>query len=86
MVLMETEQNLRTERSIVINANSENIWDVLTNPHKIKLFLFSSEVVTDWKVGSHVTFTRETNGTTSQDKGHILEVSSRKAFKIYLLE
>lgn len=49
---MKTEQNLRTERSIVIDADSESIWDVLTNPRKIKLYLFGSEVVTDWRIGS----------------------------------
>lgn len=71
---MENMQNLTTERSIVIDANAESIWDVLTNPGKINLYLFGSEAVTDWKVGSPVTFTRETNGTRYQDKGNILEV------------
>ncbi len=44
---MKIERNLRTERSIVIDANSETVWDVLTNPRKIKPYLFGSEVVTD---------------------------------------
>ncbi len=78
---MENIQNLTTERSIVIDANAESIWDVLTNPGKIKLYLFGSEVVTDWKVGSPVSFSRETNGTKYRDKGNILEVSHGTVLK-----
>ncbi len=78
---MSTAQNLSTERSIIINASTTNIWDVLTNPEKIRLYLFGSEAATDWKVDSPVTFSRVSNGTQYVDKGQILEVSPEELLK-----
>ena len=75
------EQHLKTERSIVINSSAQRIWDVLTNFDKVKLYLFGSEVATDWKVGSPVTFSREFNGKKYQDKGHILEINPEKLLR-----
>lgn len=75
---MKNEQNLSTERSVVINSDLKRIWDTLINPAKIKLYLFGSNVETDWKVGSPVTFTRDSNSVRYQDKGIILEYDEGK--------
>ncbi|MEP6746638.1 MAG: SRPBCC domain-containing protein [Bacteroidota bacterium] len=70
---MTKENNFSTEKSIEINSTPEILWEVLTNPEKIKLFMFGSEIVTSWKPGSPVTFTRVTHGQQWQDKGKILK-------------
>jgi uncharacterized protein YndB with AHSA1/START domain len=75
---MKAKQNLSTELSILINAGSAVIWKVLTDTEMIKQYLFGSNVVTDWKVGSIITFTRITNETEYQDKGEILEIEPKK--------
>ena len=30
------------------------VWDMLTNPQKTKLYMFGCETVTDWKPGSEL--------------------------------
>jgi len=85
---MKQEKNLHTQRSIIINASAVTIWDVLTNPEKIKLYLFGSNVHTDWKVGSPIISTRDRMHPLAEpgehlivDKGQILEVEKEKLLK-----
>lgn len=66
-------QNLQVSESVVINATLERVWHVLTNPEIIKEYLFGTETVTDWKVGSEVIFQGEYNGHKYRDKGVIKE-------------
>jgi uncharacterized protein YndB with AHSA1/START domain len=78
---MKNEQNLSAEGSVLINSDVKRIWNTLTNPAKIQLYLFESNVETDWKVGSPITFTRDWNGTQYQDKGTVLEHEESKLLK-----
>jgi uncharacterized protein YndB with AHSA1/START domain len=85
---MEKGQNLRSENSIVINSSAKHIWDVLTNPQLIKLYLFGSNVKTSWHVGSSITFTRDRLHEKAKladqpivDKGQVLEVEKEKYLK-----
>ncbi len=78
---MKKKQNLTTKGSIVINSKAESIWDVLTNPDKIKQYLFGSEAITDWKVGHPVIFQRNSGGKIYRDKGEILDVVPNKLLK-----
>ena len=66
--------SLGVEKSIVINASKPKIWKVLTDPNLIKEYLFGTETITDWKVGSDLTFRGEWQGQSYKDKGHILEI------------
>jgi uncharacterized protein YndB with AHSA1/START domain len=65
---------LRASASIEINTSSESVWDALTNPEKIKAYLFGTETITDWKVGSPIVFQGEYESHIYQDKGNVLEV------------
>lgn len=56
-----------------VNAPLEKVWDALTNPEMVKQFLFGSQLVTDWKVGSEIIFQGEWEGQTYKDKGEVLE-------------
>lgn len=67
------DKNLIASHSVEINTNPEKLWDVLTNPHKIKIYLFGTETITDWKIGSPILFQGEYNGQAYKDKGNILE-------------
>jgi len=44
------------EKSIAIKAPAANVWDALTNPEKTKKYFFHCKVLSDWKVGSPITF------------------------------
>lgn len=43
-------------KSIAIKAKPGEVWDALTNPEKTKKYFFNSEVHSDWKPGSSITF------------------------------
>lgn len=74
-------KGLSVSKSIQIHANAEKVWDVLTNPEKIKVYLFGTETITDWKVGSPVIFQGEYQGQQYKDKGTVLEVIENKTLK-----
>ena len=65
--------DLEVSESIDVHATPGRVWEVLTNPEIIKEYLFGTQTVTDWKVGSPEFFHGEYNGTTYKDKGVILE-------------
>jgi len=69
---------LVTTKSIEINSSSEKVWDALTNPEKIKVYLFGTETITDWKVGSSIIFQGEYQGHKYKDKGTIKEIVHAK--------
>lgn len=64
---------LRVDASVSINSDVKKIWDVLTNPEKIKQYLYGTETITDWKVGSTVIFQGEYQGHKYKDHGTVLE-------------
>jgi len=65
-------KSLKVSKSIEINAKGEQVWDALTNPEKIKVYLFGTETITDWKVGSPIIFQGEYEGHKYKDKGNVL--------------
>ena len=65
--------NLVVAKSILVNANKTKVWEALTNPTLIKEYLYGTNTVTDWKVGSEIIFQGEYSGQTYRDHGVILE-------------
>lgn len=61
-----------------IQANAARVWNALTEPEQIKQYLFGTQVTTDWKVGSPITYSGVWQGKPYQDKGKILEVTPEK--------
>ena len=43
-------------KSIRIKAEPKQVWDALTNPEKTKKYFFHCEVLSEWKMGSAITF------------------------------
>lgn len=66
-------KNLHVEKSIIIQASKEEVWDALINPEKIKVYLFGTSTKTDWIPGSSISFRGEYQGTVYNDKGKVLE-------------
>ena len=73
--------DLKVSKSIVIKSSAENVWDGMTNPDKIKVYLFGTETITDWKTGSAIIFQGEYNGQHYKDKGNVLENQPNKLLK-----
>lgn len=66
-------RNLKVSKSISINASAEQVWETMTNPEKIKVYLYGTQTITDWEVGSPIIFQGEYQGHTYKDKGNVLE-------------
>jgi uncharacterized protein YndB with AHSA1/START domain len=66
-------QNLIVSKSVNVNAEPAKVWEALTNPEIIKEYLFGTETITDWKVGSEIIFQGEYNGQKYRDKGIVRE-------------
>lgn len=58
---------------MIIKANPKVVFDALTDPQKVKQYLFGTNLKTDWKVGSPITYTGEWQDQTYEDKGEVLE-------------
>ena len=61
-----------------INAPASKVWDALTKPEQIKQYMFGTQVTTDWRVGSPITYKGEWKGKSYEDKGKVLEVEPHK--------
>ncbi|WP_426997852.1 SRPBCC domain-containing protein [Pseudarthrobacter sp. N5] len=59
--------------TITINAPAQRVWSVITDREAIKEFMFGTEVVTDWQVGSPIVWRGVWEGKEYEDKGLILE-------------
>jgi uncharacterized protein YndB with AHSA1/START domain len=66
---------------VTINAPRADVWDALTNPEKVKKYMHGTEMATDWKEGSPITWTGEWKGKPYQDKGEVLEVEPERLLK-----
>jgi len=66
------------QATTVVNAPASKVWDALTKPNLIKQYLFGTEVTTDWKVGSPITYKGEWQGKSYEDKGEILQIEPDK--------
>ena len=64
--------------TVAINAPTSRVWDALTKPDLIKQYLFGTEVTTDWRVGSPITYEGTWEGKAYKDKGKVLQVEPGK--------
>jgi len=67
--------NLTLKTRISIKAPAQKVWQALTDPAIVKQYFFGTNVQSDWKKGSPITWTGEWQGKTYQDKGTILDVN-----------
>lgn len=72
------QPNFIARASTTIDAPAARVWDALTKPELIKQYLFGSDVVTDWKVGSPIYYRGEWQGRAYEDKGTVLEVQKNR--------
>src|SRR4051812_14964297 len=75
---------LAFKKSIPIHAPVSRVWDALTDPAKIKQYLFGTEAKTDWKKGSNIIYSGVWDGKPYEDKGKIIDiVPERKLHTTY---
>jgi uncharacterized protein YndB with AHSA1/START domain len=72
------DTNLIVKVEIAINAPINKVFEALTEPKLIKQYLFGTEIVTDWKVGSPIVWKGIWQGKVYEDKGEILRIIPNK--------
>ena len=72
------KENHVAKASMLINAPVSRVWDALTKPELIKQYLFDTDVISDWKVGSPIVYRGEWEGKPFEDKGEILAFEPEK--------
>jgi uncharacterized protein YndB with AHSA1/START domain len=69
------------EAKTTIHAPASKVWDAITKPHLIKQYLFGTDVISDWKEGSPITYKGEWEGKSFEDKGKILKIEPQKMLR-----
>ena len=64
--------------STTINAPIAEVWDALVNPKVIKQYMFGTNVISDWRVGSPIVWKGEWQGKAYEDKGKILKFEPQR--------
>ncbi len=72
------QKNLVARASATINAPVSKVWGALTKPEIIKQYMFGTNVVTDWQVGSSIIWKGEWQGKSYKDKGKILKFEEER--------
>ncbi|WP_265358919.1 SRPBCC family protein [Leptospira paudalimensis] len=75
------DQMLKIECNTFIHSNVQNIWILLVTPESIKKYLFGTETVSNWTIGSEIRFKGEWEGKLYEDKGIILNLEFQKELK-----
>jgi uncharacterized protein YndB with AHSA1/START domain len=66
-------ENIIASASVTIDAPPDRVWKALTDPAIIKQYMFGSDVTSDWRVGSSITYAGEYEGKKYEDHGEILD-------------
>jgi len=75
------KNDLMVRKTVKINAEAAKVWNAITNPKMIKKYLFGTNVNTDWKVGSEISFQGDWQGKKFRDKGIIEKFEIEKLFQ-----
>jgi len=70
--------NLIAHATKTIDAPIAEVWSALTDPAKIKQYMFGTNVVSDFKQGSPITWKGEWEGKPYEDKGEILRIEPQR--------
>lgn len=75
---MNKDFNLIAKVVVKINTGTSAVWKAITTPETIKKYLFGTETISDWKVGSRITFKGIWDGKEYLDGGIILQLEPEK--------
>ena len=67
-----TQNHLATSTT-TIQASTDRVWSILTDPEAIKTFMFGTDVITDWTIGSPILWRGVWQDKKYEDRGVILE-------------
>ena len=74
---MISTNNIATAET-TINTSADKVWSALTDPEMIRKYMFGTNVNSEWKEGSKITWQGEWEGKQYEDKGKILIMEPKK--------
>jgi uncharacterized protein YndB with AHSA1/START domain len=74
-------ENLTLKTTITFKAPIEEVWKGITDPAIVKQYFFGTNLKSDWKVGSPITFSGEWEGHKYEDGGIILDIDAPRFLK-----
>lgn len=74
-------ENLTLKTTVTFEAPIAKVWKGLTDPAIVKQYFFGTNLKSDWKVGSPITFSGEWEGKTYTDGGIILDIDPPRLLK-----
>ena len=74
-------ENLTLKTTVTFKAPIAEVWKGLTDPAIVKQYFFGTNLASDWKVGSPITFSGEWEGHKYEDGGVILDIDSPRFLK-----
>jgi uncharacterized protein YndB with AHSA1/START domain len=74
--------NFVARKRISVGAPPEVVWRALIDPAMVRQYMHGTNMETDWKVGSPITWKGEWQGRTYEDKGSVVAVEPKKLLKV----
>ncbi|MBD1394773.1 SRPBCC family protein [Mucilaginibacter glaciei] len=74
-------EKLTLSTEVTFNATAAQVWKGLTNYEMVKTYFFGTELRSDFKKDSPITFSGEWDGNKYEDRGIILEVIPEEYLK-----
>ncbi len=74
-------RGFEAKKTVTINASRARVWDALTQPTMVKRYMHGTNLSTDWKEGSPISWKGEWKGKSYEDKGTVLSVQPQKVLK-----
>jgi uncharacterized protein YndB with AHSA1/START domain len=71
-------RGLVARATITVHAPLVKVWDALVNPAVIRQYMFGTDVISDWRIGSPIVWKGEWQGRKYEDKGVILELQPQR--------
>ena len=68
-------QDLLAKATITIDAPRSEVWTALVSPEAARVYMFGTELRSDWKKGSPITWEGLWEGKHYKDKGTILDIN-----------
>ncbi|MBI5879665.1 MAG: SRPBCC domain-containing protein [Chloroflexi bacterium] len=75
------DNGLIAKVSTTINVPVARVWEALTKPEIIGQYMFGTNVVSDWRVGSAIVWQGEWQGRSYEDKGTILRLEPGRSLQ-----
>jgi uncharacterized protein YndB with AHSA1/START domain len=73
--------DLLAKATTTIQASASEVWDALVDPEKIREYMFGTNVTSDWKEGSPITWKGEWEGKAYEAKGVIQKMKPRQVLQ-----